>query len=124
MRTRLEIMIWHTPVMGSGAARLSCGRYCRSSTIGDLSMEHAAQASEILAWAACSGCWRSSVHGCRRALACGTACLLALTVAGCHQVTFHDRSEPVEPAVAAGADFDSAQCGTVSGEVLWDGEVP
>jgi hypothetical protein len=63
------------------------------------------------------------VHGCRFACLCPFLFLIVVST-GCQPVKFVDTTEPVQPAVEAGAEFDPAACGSVAGDVTWDGEPP
>jgi hypothetical protein len=62
------------------------------------------------------------VHGCRRALAC--ACLTLVAAIGCQPITFNEAEGRPEPAAKTAAEFDPAACGSVAGEVTWQGELP
>jgi hypothetical protein len=50
--------------------------------------------------------------------------LVPILLAGCHEIHFHDSVEPFDPPVVAGVDFDAADCGIVTGQVHWQGDVP
>lgn len=49
-------------------------------------------------------------------------CLLPLLAAGCGELS--DPASPLEEPAALGDAFNDAHCGTISGQVLWDGPVP
>ncbi len=59
------------------------------------------------------------MHGCRHA-----PLLLLAVLVGCHAQAAPDVQRSIAPSTELAATFDAAQTGTLTGTVLWNGEVP